>query len=86
MELMFVKLIALIHGRISELCCKKVGYSLGQLEKISKWDLMSIVEEHILKICQIAGVDDFVGAHPKGHDLEIKERGVGFQEGKNNKQ
>ena len=38
-------------------------------------------DEHILKICKIAGVDDFVGAHPKGYDLEIKERGVGLSGG-----
>ena len=30
----------------------------------------------IYQCCKIAGVDDFVGAHPKGYDLEIKERGV----------
>ena len=31
-------------------------------------------DEHILEICKIAGVDDFVGSHPKGYDLEIRER------------
>ena len=29
----------------------------------------------------MAGVDDFVGTHPKGYDLEIKERGVGLSGG-----
>lgn len=38
-------------------------------------------DEHLLNICKIAGVDDFVGAHPKGYDLEIKERGVGLSGG-----
>ena len=38
-------------------------------------------DEHILKICKIAGVDDFVGSEPKGYDLEIKERGVGLSGG-----
>ena len=38
-------------------------------------------DDHLLKICKIAGVDDFVGAHPKGYDLEIKERGVGLSGG-----
>ena len=38
-------------------------------------------DEHILKICKVAGVDDFVGTHPKGYDLEIKERGVGLSGG-----
>ena len=38
-------------------------------------------DEHLLKICKIAGVDDFVGAHPKGYDLEIKERGIGLSGG-----
>ncbi len=38
-------------------------------------------DEHLLKICKIAGVDDFVGGHPKGYDLEIKERGIGLSGG-----
>ncbi len=38
-------------------------------------------DDHILKICKIAGVDDFVGSHPKGYDLEIRERGVGLSGG-----
>ena len=35
-------------------------------------------DDHLLRVCKVAGVDDFVGAHPKGYDLEIKERGVGL--------
>ena len=38
-------------------------------------------DEHLLKICKIACVDDFVGAHPNGYDLEIKERGIGLSGG-----
>jgi ATP-binding cassette subfamily C protein LapB len=38
-------------------------------------------DEHLLKICKIAGVDDFIGEHPKGYDLEIKERGIGLSGG-----
>ena len=38
-------------------------------------------DEHVLKICKIAGVDDFVGSHPKGYELEIRERGVGLSGG-----
>ena len=38
-------------------------------------------DDHLLRICKVAGVDDFVGAHPKGYDLEIKERGVGLSGG-----
>lgn len=38
-------------------------------------------DEHLIKIASIAGVDDFVGAHPKGYDLEIKERGAGLSGG-----
>lgn len=38
-------------------------------------------DEHILKICKIAGVDDFVGSNPKGYDLEIRERGQGLSGG-----
>ena len=38
-------------------------------------------DEHLLKVCKVAGVDDFVGSNPKGYDLEIKERGVGLSGG-----
>ena len=38
-------------------------------------------DDHLLRVCKVAGVDDFVGAHPKGYDLEIKERGVGLSGG-----
>lgn len=38
-------------------------------------------DEHLLRVCKIAGVDDFVGSHPKGYDLEIKERGIGLSGG-----
>ena len=38
-------------------------------------------DEHVLEICKVAGVDDFVGAHPKGYDLEIRERGIGLSGG-----
>ena len=38
-------------------------------------------DEHVLNICKVAGVDDFVGAHPKGYELEIKERGAGLSGG-----
>ena len=35
-------------------------------------------DNHILNICKVSGVDDFVGANPKGYDLEIRERGIGL--------
>jgi ATP-binding cassette subfamily C protein LapB len=38
-------------------------------------------DQHVLEVCKIAGVDDFVGSHPKGYDLEIRERGVGLSGG-----
>ena len=38
-------------------------------------------DEHVLNVCKVAGVDDFVGSQPKGYDLEIKERGVGLSGG-----
>ena len=38
-------------------------------------------DDHILRICKIAGVDDFVGAHAKGYDLEIHEKGIGLSGG-----
>ena len=38
-------------------------------------------DAHVLKICKIAGVDDFISSHPKGYDFEIRERGVGLSGG-----
>ncbi len=38
-------------------------------------------DEHLLRVCKIAGVDDFIGSHPKGYDLEIRERGIGLSGG-----
>ena len=38
-------------------------------------------DKHILNICKIAGVDDFIGSNPKGYDLEIRERGLGLSGG-----
>jgi ATP-binding cassette subfamily C protein LapB len=38
-------------------------------------------DDYVLNICKVAGVDDFVGSHPKGYDLEIKERGIGLSGG-----
>jgi ATP-binding cassette subfamily C protein LapB len=38
-------------------------------------------DQHVLEICKVAGVDDFVGSHPKGYDLEIRERGIGLSGG-----
>ena len=38
-------------------------------------------DEHLLQVCRIAGVDDFVGSQPKGYDLKIRERGVGLSGG-----
>ncbi|MDB3861710.1 type I secretion system permease/ATPase [Paracoccaceae bacterium] len=38
-------------------------------------------DEHVLDICKVAGVDTFVGAQPKGYDLEIRERGTGLSGG-----
>jgi ATP-binding cassette subfamily C protein LapB len=38
-------------------------------------------DEHLLEICKVSGVDDFVGSHPKGYDLEIRERGIGLSGG-----
>jgi ATP-binding cassette, subfamily C, bacterial LapB len=38
-------------------------------------------DDHLLRVCKIAGVDDFIGSHPKGYDLEIKEHGKGLSGG-----
>ena len=38
-------------------------------------------DDHLLRICKISGVDDFVGSHPKGYDLQVRERGLGLSGG-----
>ena len=38
-------------------------------------------DEHVLNICKVAAVDDFIGSHPNGYDLEIRERGIGLSGG-----
>jgi ATP-binding cassette subfamily C protein LapB len=38
-------------------------------------------DQHMLRMCKIAGVEDFVGSHPKGYELQIQERGVGLSGG-----
>ena len=38
-------------------------------------------DDYLLKICKVAGVDDFVSSQPQGYELEIKERGVGLSGG-----
>jgi len=38
-------------------------------------------DEHVLEICKVAGVDEFVGSNPKGYELEIRERGIGLSGG-----
>ena len=38
-------------------------------------------DEHILKVAKISGVDDFIGSHPSGYDLMIREHGVGLSGG-----
>ena len=38
-------------------------------------------DAHILKICKVSGVDDFVAEHPQGYDMELRERGEGLSGG-----
>ncbi len=38
-------------------------------------------DEHLLRVCKIAGVDDFVGSDPKGYDLQVRESGKGLSGG-----
>lgn len=38
-------------------------------------------DDYVLEICKVAGVDDFVGSHPNGYEMEIRERGVGLSGG-----
>ena len=38
-------------------------------------------DDYLLRVCKIAGVDDFVGSHPEGYDLTVRERGLGLSGG-----
>lgn len=38
-------------------------------------------DEHILNICKIAGVDQFISKDPAGYDLQLRERGEGLSGG-----
>lgn len=38
-------------------------------------------DARLLNIAKISGVDDFVGAHPEGYDMMLKERGEGLSGG-----
>ena len=38
-------------------------------------------DEHILNVARISGVDDFIGSHPSGYDLMIREHGIGLSGG-----
>ncbi|MDA9794840.1 type I secretion system permease/ATPase [Paracoccaceae bacterium] len=38
-------------------------------------------DEHILRVCKVAGVDAFISTHPAGYDLELRERGEGLSGG-----
>ena len=38
-------------------------------------------DAHLLDIAKVSGVDDFVGGHPQGYDMELRERGEGLSGG-----
>lgn len=38
-------------------------------------------DAHLLNIAKVSGVDDFVGGHPQGYDMELRERGEGLSGG-----
>jgi ATP-binding cassette, subfamily C, bacterial LapB len=38
-------------------------------------------DAHLLNIAKISGVDEFVGSHPQGYDMELQERGEGLSGG-----
>lgn len=38
-------------------------------------------DAQILEAAKVAGVDDFVGTHPQGYDLQVRERGEGLSGG-----
>jgi ATP-binding cassette subfamily C protein LapB len=38
-------------------------------------------DDHLVRICKMASVDDFIGRHPKGYDLMLREKGAGLSGG-----
>ncbi len=42
---------------------------------------VAVTDDDLLKAAEISGVHDFLGGHPKGYDLMIRERGEGLSGG-----
>jgi ATP-binding cassette, subfamily C, bacterial LapB len=40
-----------------------------------------VTDEELLKVAKIAGVHDFLGHHPQGYDMPLRERGEGLSAG-----
>jgi ATP-binding cassette subfamily C protein LapB len=41
----------------------------------------NVTDEELLKVAQISGVHDFLGHHPQGYDMPLRERGEGLSAG-----
>ncbi|MEE4331567.1 MAG: type I secretion system permease/ATPase, partial [Wenzhouxiangella sp.] len=38
-------------------------------------------DAHVLGVCKVSGVDDFIAGHPNGYDMMLKEKGEGLSGG-----
>jgi len=38
-------------------------------------------DAHVLGVCKVSGVDDFIAGHPNGYDMLLKENGEGLSGG-----
>ena len=71
MMLMSDKLNQQIYGKILASCYRKLGYFRALYEK-NEMGFNEYDDAHVLKICKIAGVDDF-SALPKGTTLKLEK-------------
>lgn len=53
----------------------------GTLKENLQMGFYEYDDAHLLRVARVAGVDDFVGRHPQGYDMAVKERGEGLSGG-----
>ncbi|SOC00543.1 ATP-binding cassette subfamily C protein LapB [Rhodobacter sp. JA431] len=53
----------------------------GTLKENLQMGFYEYDDAHLLQVAKVAGVDDFVGRHPQGYDMAVKERGEGLSGG-----
>ena len=53
----------------------------GTVKENIQMGMLEYDDDHILKICEISGVNDFISLNPRGYDFVIQEKGVGLSGG-----